>query len=406
MANTILTPTMVARESSLILANALGFAGSVSRRYDDRFARGGAKIGSRFDIRIPPRYTVTKATAMPSTVQDSEESSRSLKIDYAHVPLIFTDKELLLDINSFGDQFLRSAVAALANEIDLDGTLLYRDIANIVGTIGGGSPTKLTTYLAANAILTEEGVPIDGRRVVCINAAQNEKIIDALKGLYHDDKEISDQFTMAKMRKAAGLNWLADQNMYLHTNGDRAAAGALNGAPSSGDATLAVDGLGATKTIKRGDTFTIADVYAVNPQSRQSTGRLRNFVVTKDKTSDASGEVTLDIFPSLVSSGKDQTVNSLPADDAVVTFNADASKEGHQAMAYHPEAFALAMVDDNLPDGVDFKAKTSPIDAQAWNVSVSVIRDYDISNHNYPCRIGAYYGWLAGRPEMACRVTS
>ena len=411
MANTILTPTMVARESSMILANALGFASSINRQYDKRFAASGAKIGSTFDIRIPPRYAVTKAAAMPTTVQDSDETTRSMVIDYAHVPLLFTDQELLLDINNFGNQFLRAAVAALANEIDLDGTKLYQDVANIVNTIGSGAPTALSTYLAAGATLTEEGVPVDDRRVVCINANQNEKIIDALKGLYNDNKQLSDQYTMARMRKAAGLNWLADQNMYLHTNGtrtnttpllDMAAATILDGIEA-----VTIDALAAaTATVKRGDTFTIAGVYAVNPQSRQSTGRLRNFVVTADAVA-SSNQIDLNIFPPISWSGKDQTVDHKPSDNDAITFNGAAGgSKGHQGMCYYPEAFSLAMVDDKLPEGVDFKAKTSPIDAQAWNVSISVIRDYDISKHTYPCRVGAYYGWLTARPEMACRVTS
>ena len=406
MANSILTPTMIARESSMILAHSLGFANSVRRRYDDKFAVKGAKIGSTFDIRIPPRYLVTRSKTMPATIQDSDESRRTLTVGYAHVPLVFDDSELLLDINSFGDQFLKSAVAALANFIDLDGTNLYKDIPNIVGTIGSTNPpSALSTYLAANAMLTEEGAPEDGMRVVCLNARYNAAIIDALKGLYNDQDEISEQFKMARMRKAAGLNWLSDQNMYLHTVGSRTNS-AINGVPTTGDETLAIDGAGNAKTVKEGDTFTVAAVYAVDPQSRQSTKRLRNFVVTADAVSTAGGAIAaLEIFPAMTSSGKDQTIDALPVDDAVITFNGTAGKSGHQGMAYHPDAFALAMVDDSLPSGVDFAAKTSPIDAQAWSVSISIIRDYNITKHIYPCRVGAYYGWLTGRRELGCRVT-
>ena len=405
MANDILTSDVIARETSMVLAHKLGFGNSVRRRYDDQFAKKGAKIGSQFDIRIPPRYEVTRAVAMPTTIQDSEESRRSMKVDYAHVPLLFSDSELLLDINSFGDQFLKSAVAALANFIDLDGTALYKDIANIVGTTGSASPpSALSTYLKANAILTEEGTPEDGDRVVCLNANQNAHIIDALKGLYNPDDEISEQFKMAKMRKAAGLNWLSDQNMYLHTCGTRT-NGAINGIPTTGDESIAIDGIGTTNTIKEGDVFTVAGVNAIDPQSRQSTLRLRNFVVTEDAVGVSGAVAALKIFPAMTSTGKDQTIDALPADDAVVTWNGSASKVGHQGLAYHPDAFALAMVDDALPDNVEFSSKTSPIDAQAWNISVSVIRDYDISKHNYPCRIGAYFGWLTARREMGCRVT-
>ena len=408
MANEILTDTLIARETSLILASKLGFAATINRGYDDRFANMEAQSGDEFSVRIPPRYIVTKGEAMPATPQDSKETKRTLKITYDHVALVFKETELLLHINNFSNQFLKSAVAALANTIDLEGTKLYQNVANIVGTIGGGAPTELSTYLAADAILTEEGTPPD-QRSVCINANMNEKIINSLKGLFHDSAEISEQYKSAKMRQAAGLGWMRDQNMYLHTTGTRlhSTTPLVDGAPTSGDSEITIDAVTNGHTLKVGDTFQIANVYAVNPQSRQSTGRLRSFLVTADNLAAGSQFTDIQIFPAIVSAGKDQTVDSLPADNAAVTFNgATASLVGHQGLAYHPDAFALAMVDDRLPDGVDFAAKTSPIDAQDWNVSISIIRDYDISKHVLPCRIGAYYGWLCARPEMACRVTT
>ena len=44
----------------------------------------------------------------------------------------------------------------------------------------------------------------------------------------------------------------------------------------------ALTGLGASATIRAGEVFTVASVFAVNPQSRTSTGVLAQFVVTAD----------------------------------------------------------------------------------------------------------------------------
>jgi hypothetical protein len=413
MANTFLTPTAIARKLSMHLATSLGFAASIDRRHDDRFGKSGAQIGDEFSIKIPPRLQVTRAVAMPATPQSVVETKRTLKVSYAHVAVQMTDAQLQMHIDDFTAQVVEPAAIALAADIDLQGTQLYNEVFNIVNTIGGGAPTTLATYLLADAKLTEEGVPKNqnSRRMVCINAEMNRQIINALKGLYHDNASISKQFLDAVMMRAAGFDWLYDQNMHLHTNGTRVSAAAsnlINGVPDSGDTTIAIDAAGNALTFKKGDVFTIAGVNAIDPQSRQSTGRLRQFVVTADTVSTAGGAVAaLPIYPAITSTGQNQTVDTLPADNALLTFNgAAASSKGHQGLAYHKDAFALAMVDDMLPNGVDFAARTSPSDAQAWRVSLSIIRDYGISAHNYPCRVGAYYGWMCQRPELAVRVTT
>ena len=405
MANTILTPTMIARESSRVLANVLGFGNSIQRRYDDRFSRDGAKIGETFDIRIPPRYVVTEGETL-GTIQDSTETSRRLSVRYDHVPLAFTNRQLTLDINSFSNQFLRSACATLANFVDFKGLELARDIANSAGTFGT-TPTALSTYLRANRILTNEGVPKGTmNRMVAINADFEENIVDALKGLYHDDKEVSRQYVEAEMRKAAGFTWLADENVYQLTTGTRATTGnfQVHAAPTAGDTEIVIKGLSsATLTLKKGETFTIAGVYAVNPQSRQSTGLLRRFVALNDVTG-VTSRLTVDIWPALVASGKDQTITKLPALNDNITIDGDASSTGSLGLAYHPDAFALAFVDGEMPGGVDMAVSTSAIDAQEWNVSMQLIRDYDITNHRLVCRLGLYFGWVSARREMGVRV--
>ena len=412
MPNTFLTPTAIARKLSMHLATSLGFGASIDRRYDDRFGNSGAQIGDQFSIKIPPRLQVTRAVAMPAVPQDVSETKRTLKVGYAHVSVELTDAQMQMDIDDFSAQVAEPAAIALAADIDLQGTELYNQVFNMVGTLGGGAPSALDTYLLADAKLTEEGVPKNkmSRRMVCINAEANRQIINALKGLYHDDAAISGQYMDAVMRRAAGFDWLYDQQMHLHTGGTRlngANAQLLDGAPASGDTEIDIDAGGNAKTYLKGDVFTIAGSNAVDPQSRQSTGRLRQFVVTEDAVSSAGGAVTLKIYPAITSAGQNQTVDALPADNAKCTFNgATASLQGHQGLAYHKDAFALAMVDSSLPSGVDFAGRTSPSDTQAWRVSLAIIRDYTISSHNYPCRVGAYFGWLCQRPELAVRVTS
>jgi len=52
-----------------------------------------------------------------------------------------------------------------------------------------------------------------------------------------------------------------------------------------------------------------------------------------------------------------------------------------------------------MPKGVDFAARES-LDG----ISVRVVRQYDINNDQFPCRIDILYGYKTIRPELACRI--
>ena len=64
-------------------------------------------------------------------------------------------------------------------------------------------------------------------------------------------------------------------------------------------------------TVKAGDVFTIANCYAVNPQTRQSTGSLYQFVVREDTTA-VSTTLTLTVAPMYSASQALATMDALP----------------------------------------------------------------------------------------------
>ena len=63
MANTLLTISMITKESLRVLKNNLAFARGVNREYDDKFAIEGAKIGDTLNIRKPARYVGRSGSA-------------------------------------------------------------------------------------------------------------------------------------------------------------------------------------------------------------------------------------------------------------------------------------------------------------------------------------------------------
>ena len=150
----------------------------------------------------------------------------------------------------------------------------------------------------------------------------------------------------------------------------------------------------------RGTVFTIAGVYAINPQSRQSTNSLMQFVVTADTVVTTSG--TLPIYPAYIPSGQFATCVGTPAGTAAIVVLSGAVAAGPYAqnLAYHKDAFTLASADLLLPGGVDM-AERDNFDG----ISMRMVRQYDINSDLFPVRFDVLYGWKTIYPELAVRIT-
>jgi hypothetical protein len=401
MSNTWLTISMITRRAMMILENNLVFTKNVNRDFDDSFAIAGAKIGDTINIRKPPRYTVRTGTAM--SVQNHTDQSAPLVLDtQAGCDISFTSKELTLSLDDFSQRVLEPQIAAVANKIDYDGMSQYVNVANAVGT-AGTVPNALYTYLSAGAMLDDNGVPQRMRRMV-IGPWMQATIVDALKGLFQSSTEIAKQYREGMMGRGAGFDWFMDQNTVTHTYGAwGSSTPAVNGANQTGS-TLNVNGWeSGASTLNAGDVFTIAGVFSVNPQSRQSTGQLQRFVVTAD-TSDAAGTMAaLPIYPSITISGAYQTVTGSPDTGALLTILGAVSTTSPQGLGFHRDAFVLGSADLMLPGGVDRAARVS---SKRLGLSIRMVRQYDINNDAWPCRLDVLYGWKTVYPELACRVHS
>lgn len=403
MANSILTPTVIANELLMRFENNLVFAGNVDQDYDERFAKNGAKIGDTITLRKPVQFQAVDGATI--SIQDVTENSTTLQLStQKHVAFAFSSKDLSLSIDQFSERYLKSAAVALANAVDVSGlTAAYQATANSVGT-PGTVPSALSTYLAAGQKMSEMSCPVDDERHIVITPAMEASIVDALKGLFQSSSEIDRQYRRGRMGMAAGFNWAMDQNCRTHTVGPLGGTPLVNGASQTGSS-LVTDGwtAAAASRLKKGDVITIAGVYAVNRVSGDSTGSLQQFVVTADVSSDGSGNATIPISPAISTTAPYATVSALPADNAAITVVGAASTATPQGLAYHKEAFVLGMAPLEVPQGVHMaKAVMNP----KTGVSVRVISDYDITNDRFITRCDVLYGWGIRRPEWACRVQS
>lgn len=398
MANSLLTIDMITRKSLEILENNLVLTRNVNRQYDDSFAVEGAKIGSTLRIRLPDRALVTDGAALQ--VQADNEQFTTLTVSsQKHIGVNFTSAELTMQLDDFAERVLKPRVSQLASSVDADVATSYKGIYNTVGSPGTTPATSLV-LLQANQKLNEFATPMD-QRYATVNPAANAGLVEGMKGLFNPTGTISRQFKNGMMGEGIlGLDEInMSQSISNHTNGDWGTAITVTSTVATqGQATLPISFTGSSKTWNVGDVFTIAGVFAVNPQTRQSTGSLQQFVVTAAVT--GTSTATLDISPPIFTSANAlATVNSFPQASAVVTMVGSANTGYPQNLIYHKDAISFATADLLLPQGVDMASR------QVHNgISLRIVRQYDINNDRLPCRIDVLYGFAAIRPVTAVRL--
>jgi hypothetical protein len=397
---------MITREALRVLENSLTFTKQVNRQYDDKFGVEGAKIGTTLNVRKPPRYVGRTGQALQIESAVETQVLVTLNTQFG-VDLQFSSQDLALSIDDFSDRFIRPAIATVANKIDQDGLALYKQIYQTVGTTGT-VPNALLTYLQAGVKLDEAATPMDGQRSIVFTPMMQATIVDALKGLFQQSSAIAEQYAKGQMGRAIGFDWYMDQNCATHTVGVITGSTPLvNGALQTGSSIITDGWAAAASTLNIGDVIQLAGVFSINPQSRQSTGSLQDFVVTAT-TSDSAGAMTIPISPSIVTSGAQQTVSGSPADNAVITIFSQASAAASgdvtpTGLAFHKDAFTLVTADLPLPGGVDMAARVSD---KQLGMSIRMVRAYDINSDQFPCRLDILYGWAVLRPELACRIQS
>lgn len=411
MSNQLLTISMITNEALRVLTNQLVFTRSISRQYDDKFAIEGAKIGTTINLRKPPRYVGRTGPALQ--IESSVETYVPLTLGTQFgVDMAFTTQDLSLNISDFSDRFIKPAVAAVANKIDYDGLQQFVNVYNLVGTPGvlSGTPSQtqsLQTILAARARLNQEAAPVDELRHIVVDPQTEVGLVSGLTNLFNPQTTISEIFKKGAMGDSTlGFNFAMDQNVANFTTGTSTAftvsaqAGGSVQTNAQTPFTLGISSLSGTLTA--GTVFTIPNVYAVNPQSRQSTGVLRNFVVT---AAAGAGSTSLTVFPTPVFSGQFQNVTSttgtIPTGTAtILSGNSGTAATYSQSLAYHRDAFALGTADLLLPQGVDMAGRAS-----ADGLSIRLVRQYDINSDQLPTRLDVLYGFSTIYPELAARIT-
>lgn len=387
MANSFITSSIVLAEALDLFKNNLRMGNLVYKDYAKEF-KGTPKIGESFQIRNPWRFDVQDGPTI--NLVDMAESTLTMSIT-AHkvVPISISVRDKTMKVDEFKKKYLEDAMIKLANQVDMDLMGLYTDVAQNVGT-AGTTPASYAVFGDAAAKLDLMACP-PGNRAVVLNPVATYSMTDALKGLFMNQGTIEGLIKQGKLIDLAGLGGAyTAQNVKSHTAGTFDANYLTNDATPQTGASLVVDT--GTGTLKKGDVFTIADVYALNPVNYQSTGQLRQFTVTADY---AGGAGTISIDPAIVISGPTRNCSNGAANNKALVI-----KASHVAnLAFHQSAFALATVPFELPETAPVKEQLS-----ADGVVMTLTGGWDITNYREIYRLDILYGVKTIRPEWAVRI--
>ena len=382
MGNTIITSQMIANEALMQVKNNMVMGNRVHREYKDEFA----KVGSTVSIRKPVKFEAKDGATRVS--QDVSETTVPFVINKRkHVSWAFSTQDLTLSIEEYSKRYITPAAIALANIVDADLCELYKGIHQASGA-AATTPATFKAFAGASTELNRFSVPMDSRSLVLdpdaeLNAA------DVLKGLFNPAM-VEDAVRNVATGRIANMTTYMDQNIKTHTAGTADANYDVNGADQTGTSIAVDTGSG---TFVEGDLITFASVYSVNPVSRESTGNLKTFAIVS--TTGGSTVTNIVISPAIITEGAYQTVTNAPADGDDIVLTAT-----HQAnLGFHRNAFGLVVVPLEMPDGAAFKARQT-----ADNLSIRVLKAYDIDEDEDIIRIDILYGVKDIYPEFGCRL--
>lgn len=410
MSNTINTlkdaPGVIAKLGAKMLADKCKFAKSIDKADARDFdGKNGFNAGDTIYINKNARFISGTNADITSAIQDVTEEKVALSLDERRVTgIALTSAEIATEmaLKSWVKRILDPAVSEMAQRIESSFLSKAVDATyNAVGT-PGSTVFNTDTVLSAGQKIDENACPDLDNRFILLNPAANRSAVNARNGLFQSSDEISKQYKSGYMGRADGFDFMSNNLLPTHTNGNDVTFEVRTTVSVEGQSTLVVEGLTATTgTVTKGTVFTIAGVNAVHPITKEDLGYEQQFTVTADATADGNGYATLNVSPAFYTSASDglQNITAFPTDGDTITPVGAASTGYRQNLAYHKSAFRMVSVPLVEPDGVDMAAQE-----EHEGFTLRVIRDYDVLTDKLIMRLDFLGGLAPVRPEWACRL--
>jgi hypothetical protein len=397
MANTLLTIDMITKEALRLAHEKATFIGTINRQFDDSFGASSGKIGDTLRIRYPSEYT-RRTGSRVMDVQDSVQQSTSLVVATQDgVDMRFNSRELALDLDSFSQLHLEPAMATLISNIDGDVLVgCTRSTYNFGGTAG----TAISTLVAAGEARTRlnRGLAPKGDRRIQVNSAVMGSMVNGVASYFNPSNAISEQYREGLVARTAMADYYENERVWsmANTTSVTLSTAKLNGFISTlGQTSINITSL-TVSAAGIGMKFTLANVFDVHPETKQSYGVLKQFTILA--SSDVS---TYTISPAIFRSGPRQNVTGTGTTTSTnaLTFLGSPNSTYALGLMYHRDAFTFATAALPLMSSAE-KCVRRTYDG----ISLRVWQDTDIRNDELLTRIDILYGFAAIRPQWAAVV--
>lgn len=433
MANALQVSTIITNDVLRIAHNASAFLGNMSTDFDDKWS-GQYKPGNTVNARRPVQFT--HRTGSASNVQDITESyvpvtiQPELGIDFA-----ISSNDLALSVGSngsvskeFRNRYLMPAGLKIAAILDFSvATILKNGFHQMVGT-PGVPPANITDILNAQVPMDRMSVPRDGMRMIALEPGANATVVAGLATLFNNQQMLGEQYKTGVMKTGLGLDFAMSQNVPAHTVGPLGGTPAVNGAnqgltnagttdnPLSLTFTTSLITNGwtaaAAARLNQGDTFTIAGVFSVNPETKASTGVLQSFVVVGPTaaapgpvSSDGAGNLTMAISPAIIAGGAYQNVTARPANGALLVITSGAANTTYtNNIIWHRDSCVFVSPKQEVPGGMDMASVASLADE--GSISLRFVRGFDITLNRFVSRFDVLWGCSVVLPNFGVRRTN
>lgn len=410
MPNTFLTPSIFANEGLRLLENDLVLGSKVHTDYSADFS---GTVGDTISIRRPTAYLGQNDNLdITSYREDITQGKTTISLNKTTtIAVQIGAKERTLSFDRLSEDVIKPAVLKMKDRIESDLAALYSELYWFSGS-PGSVPSTFKALAAGGAIMTDAAIPTDGRFALHSPDAAVE-LADGLKSVFVQDK-VKTALERGSIGRYANFENYEFVHAPAHTVGVATGSPKVNADQSTTYAlskdtwtmTLNTDGWtnSTTGILRKGDIITIAGVYAVNPVSKQSTGRLQTFVVMADANSGAStGPAALTISPPIITSGAYQTVSAQAANDVDITVKTGAGGAIHrQSLLLHPKCLALVTRPLDIPSGSGVKTSTKT----GNKVTISVTEFVDGNTLAQTFRFDMLYGTKVLDQRLGKRLTN